>query len=152
LFTSGYSLLQKYFSILLGSDYIRLWEQFEIIQYLMDPLRGIYVDGLIHRNSIQPIKTKNPSMYFLRNLKHYIKNEKFYLFTKQKWNRCLINNKGLDLSQRERKILLWMLKTIQVFELKLLFKHTPPPLPPHISHYSHISCKGNHIVYTKYGP
>ncbi|CAK9189013.1 unnamed protein product, partial [Sphagnum troendelagicum] len=61
LFTFGYSILQKYFSTLLGSDYIGLWEQFEIIQYLMDPLRGIYVDGLIRRNSIRPIKTENPS-------------------------------------------------------------------------------------------
>jgi len=41
----------------------------------MDPLRGIYVDGLIRQNSIQPIKTENSSMYFLRNLKHYIKNK-----------------------------------------------------------------------------
>jgi hypothetical protein len=43
--------------------------------------------------------------YFLRNLKHYIKNKKFYLFMKQKLNRCLINNKGLNLSRRQRKIL-----------------------------------------------
>jgi hypothetical protein len=88
-----------------------MWEQFEIIQYLMDPLRGIYVDGLIHRNSIRPIKIENPSLYFLRNLKHYIKNEIFYLFTKQKLNRCLINNKGLDLYRRERKILVQFLVT-----------------------------------------
>ncbi|CAM6032277.1 unnamed protein product (chloroplast) [Sphagnum compactum] len=122
LFTFGYSILQKYFSTLLGSDYIGLWEQFEIIQYLMDPLRGIYVDGLIRRNSIRPIKTENPSMYFLRNLKHYIKNGKFYLFTKQKLNRCLINNKGLDLSRRERKILVQSLvtgKNIYRYELNL---------------------------------
>nr|AND49411.1 hypothetical protein RF2 [Sphagnum portoricense] len=122
LFTFGYSILQKYFSTLLGSDYIGLWEQFEIIQYLMDPLRGIYVDGLIRRNSIRPIKTENPSMYFLRNFKHYIKNGKFYLFTKQKLNRCLINNKGLDLSRRERKILVQSLvtgKNIYRYELNL---------------------------------
>nr|AND48497.1 hypothetical protein RF2 [Flatbergium sericeum] len=124
LFTFGYFILQKYFSTLLGSDYIGLWEQFKIIQYLMDPLRRIYVDGLIRRNSIRPIKAENSSMYFLKNLKHYIKNGKFYLFTKQKLNRCLIKNKGLDLSRRERKLLVQSLvteKNIYRYELNLTF-------------------------------
>jgi hypothetical protein len=49
----------KYFSTLLGSDYIGLWEEFEIIQYLMNPLLEIYVDGLIRR-SLQPEAAPKP--------------------------------------------------------------------------------------------
>nr|YP_009041032.1 Ycf2 [Tetraphis pellucida]AIB08520.1 Ycf2 [Tetraphis pellucida] len=101
----SYSIYQKYFSTLLGSDCFELWRYFEIIRYLIDSSRGIYIDNLINRNLIQFIKSENLLMHFLRNLKHYIKNIKFYLFTKQKLTKWLINNKGLDLSRRERKLL-----------------------------------------------
>lgn len=101
----SYFIFQKYFSTLLGSDYFELWKYFEIIQYLIDSSRGKSLDNLIHNNSIQFIKSENLLMHLLRNLKHYIKNAKFYLFTKKKINKLLINNKGLDLSRRERKLL-----------------------------------------------
>ena len=111
LFTFGYFIFQKYFCTLLGSDYIELWEYFEIIQHLTDPSRATYLDNLIHHNSIQFIKAENILMHFFKNLKHYIKNGKFYLFTKQKLNKLLVNNKSLDLSRRERKLLVQSLIT-----------------------------------------
>nr|QFK69571.1 Ycf2 [Pogonatum inflexum] len=122
LITFGYLIFQKYFSTLLGSNYFELWKYFEIIQYLMDPSRGIYLDNLIHHNSIQFIKSENLLMHFFKNLKHYIKNINFYLFTKQKVNKWLSNNKGLDLSRRERKILVQSLitdKSINQYGLNL---------------------------------
>jgi hypothetical protein len=122
LITFGYLIFQKYLSTLLGSDCFELWRYFEIIQYLMDPSRGTYLDNLIHRNSIQFIKSENLLMHFLKNLKHYIKNINFYLFTKQKVNKWLSNNKGLDLSRRERKLLVQSLitdKSINQYGLNL---------------------------------
>lgn len=107
----GYFIFQKYFATLLGSDYFELWKYFEIIRYLIDSSRGIYLDNLIHNNSIQLIKSENLLIHFFKNLKHYIKNAKFYLFTKKKINKLLINNKGLDLSRRERKLLVQSLIT-----------------------------------------
>nr|YP_009942269.1 hypothetical chloroplast RF21 [Haplocladium microphyllum]QOC71437.1 hypothetical chloroplast RF21 [Haplocladium microphyllum] len=112
----SYFLLQKYFSSLLGSDYFELWRYFEIIQYLIDSSRGRYLDNLIHNNSIQFIKSENLLIHFFRNLKHYIKNAKFYLFEKKKRNKLLINNKGLDLSRRERKLLVQSLITDKSIE------------------------------------
>nr|YP_009109446.1 hypothetical protein SunCp021 [Sanionia uncinata]AIW52134.1 hypothetical protein SunCp021 [Sanionia uncinata] len=112
----SYFLFQKYFSSLLGSDYFELWRYFEIIQYLIDSSRGRYLDNLIHNNSIQFIKSENLLMHFFRNLKHYIKNTKFYLFEKKKRNKLLINNKGLDLSRRERKLLVQSLITDKSIE------------------------------------
>nr|QWW92537.1 hypothetical chloroplast RF21 [Amphidium sp. 49156] len=107
----GYFIFQKYFSILLGSDYFELWGYFEIIRYFIDSSRGIYLDNLTHNNSIQFIKSENLVIHFFKNLKHYLKNAKFYLFTKKKINKLLINNKGLDLSRRERKLLVQSLIT-----------------------------------------
>ncbi len=111
-----YFVFQKYFSSLLGSDYFELWRSFEIIQSLIDSSRGRYLDNLIHNNSIQFIKSENLLMHFFRNLKHYIKNVKFYLFTKKKINKLLINNKGVDLSRRERKLLVQSLITNKSIE------------------------------------
>nr|UGN11277.1 hypothetical chloroplast RF21 [Pterobryopsis orientalis] len=112
----SYFLFQKYFSSLLGSDYFELWRYFEIIKYLIDSSRGRYLDNLIHNNSIQFIKSENLLMHFFRNLKHYIKNAKFYLFEKKKRNKLLINKKGLDLSRRERKLLVQSLITDKSIE------------------------------------
>lgn len=107
----GYFVLQKYFSTLLGSDYFELWGYFEIIRYLIDSSRGIYLDNLTHNNSIQFIKSENLLIHFFKNLKHYLKHAKFYLFTKKKSKKLLSNNKGLDLSRRERKLLVQSLIT-----------------------------------------
>nr|QWW92618.1 hypothetical protein [Schistidium sp. 49138] len=107
----GYFIFQKIFSTLLGSDYFELWKYFEIIRYLIDSSRGIYLDNLTHNNSIQFIKSENLLIHFLKNLKHYLKNAKFYLFTKKKINELSINNKGVDLSRRERKLLVQSLIT-----------------------------------------
>jgi len=107
----GYFIFQKYFSTLLGSDYFELWVYFEIIRYLIDSSRGIYLHNLMHNNAIQFIKSENLLIHFFKNLKHYVKNAKFYLFTKKKINKLLINKKGLDLSRRERKLLVQSLIT-----------------------------------------
>lgn len=107
----SYFIFQKYFSTLLGSDYFELWGYFEIIRYLIDSSRGIYLYNLTHNNSVQLIKSENLLIHFFKNLKHYIKNARFYLFTKKKINKLLISNKGLDLSRRERKLLVQSLIT-----------------------------------------
>lgn len=107
----GYFIFQKYFSTLSGSDYFELWVYFEIIRYSIDSSRGIYLHNLMHNNSIQFIKSENLLIHFFKNLKHYVKNAKFYLFTKKKMNKFLINKKGLDLSRRERKLLVQSLIT-----------------------------------------
>ena len=107
----GYFISQKFFSTLSGSDYFELWGYFEIIRYLIDSSRGIYLDNLTYNNSIQFIKSENLLIHFFKNLKHYLKNAKFYLFTKKEINKLLIDNKGLDLSRRERKLLVQSLIT-----------------------------------------
>nr|QWW92698.1 hypothetical protein [Tayloria sp. 49123] len=112
----SYFLFQKYFSTLLGSEYLELWKYFEIIQYLIDSSRGKSLDNLIHNTSIQFIKSENLFIHLFKNLNHYRKNAKFYLFTKKKINNLLINNKGLDLSRRERKLLVQSLVTNKSIE------------------------------------
>lgn len=111
LIICGYFIFQKFFSTLLGSDYFELWGYFEIIRYLIDSSRGIYLNNLTHNNSIQFIKSEIFLINFFNNLKHYLKNARFYLFIKKKINKLLLNNKGLDLSRRERKLLVQSLIT-----------------------------------------
>nr|YP_009732773.1 hypothetical chloroplast RF21 [Buxbaumia aphylla]QHU77115.1 hypothetical chloroplast RF21 [Buxbaumia aphylla] len=111
LITFGYLIFQNYFSTLLGSNFFELWTYFEIIRYFMDSSRGFYLDNLIYSNSIQFIKSENLLMHFIKNFEHYIKNVKFYLVIKQKINKLLNNNKGLDLSRREKKLLVQSLIT-----------------------------------------
>jgi len=121
-----YFLFQKYFSSLLGSDYFELWKYFEIIQSLIDSSRGKYLNNLMHNNLVQFTKAENLLMHFFKNLKHYIKNVKFYLFTKKKLNTLLINNKGLDLSRREQKLLVQSLitnKSIEQYKSKLNYNN-----------------------------
>ena len=107
----SYFVFQKHFSTLLGSDYLELWGYFQIINYLIDSSRGIYLDNLTNNNSIQFIKSENLLIHFFKNFKHYLKHAKFYLFTNKKITKLLINNKGLDLARRERKLLVQSLIT-----------------------------------------
>nr|QWW93184.1 hypothetical chloroplast RF21 [Lunularia cruciata] len=102
---------QQFFSILIGSDFIHLWKNFEIIQYLTDPSRGLYFTKLMRRNKAQFNKTENFLIYFLQNLVHYITNIKFYLLTKKNLKKWLNNHKSLDLSRRKRKLLVQSLIT-----------------------------------------
>lgn len=120
----SYFIFQKYFSILLGSDYFELWRNFEIIRYLIASSRKIYLDNLTYNNSPDFSKSKNLLIHFFNNLKHYIKNAKFYLFVKKKINKLLLNHKGLDLSRRERKLLVQYLitdKSIDQYRSSLTF-------------------------------
>nr|YP_004376505.1 hypothetical chloroplast RF21 [Ptilidium ciliare var. pulcherrimum]ADK89599.1 hypothetical chloroplast RF21 [Ptilidium ciliare var. pulcherrimum] len=102
---------QNYFSILIGSDSINLWNHFEIIKYLTDTSRAFYLTKLMHRNKTQLNKTENLVIYFFKNLKHYTKNIKFYLLTKKILNKWLISRKSLDLSRRKRNLLVQSLIT-----------------------------------------
>jgi hypothetical protein len=118
----SYFIFQKHFSILLGSEYLELWGYFQIIKYLIDSSRGIYLDNLIKHNSIQLVKSENLVIHFFKNFLHYLKYAKFYLFTNKKITNLLINNKGLDLSRRERKLLVQSLiadKKIDQYRLNL---------------------------------
>lgn len=122
----SYFLFQKYFSTLLGSDYFELWGYFEIIKYLTDSSRGIHLENLIYNNSIQFIKSEILLIHVFHNFKHYLKNAKFYLFIKKKINKLLTNNKGLDLSRRERKLLIQSLitdKSIDQYRAKLIYNN-----------------------------
>lgn len=101
----SYFVFQKYFSTLLGSDYLELWGHFQIIKYLTDSSRGIYLNKLTNNHSKKFIKSENLLIHFFKNFKHYLKHARFYLFTNKKITKLFINNKGLDLSRRERKLL-----------------------------------------------
>lgn len=98
-------IYKNYFSIFIGSDSIDLWKHFENRKYLTDTSRAFYFTELFHREKSQLNKTENLLIYFLRNLKHYGKNIRFYLLTKKNLNNWLINNKSLDLSRRKRNLL-----------------------------------------------
>jgi hypothetical protein len=118
----SYLIFQNHFSILLGSEYLELWGYFQTIKYLIDTSRGIYLDNLTKNNSIQLVKSENLVIRFFKNFPHYLKYAKFYLFTNKKITNLLINNKGLDLSRRERKLLVQSLitdKKIDQYRLNL---------------------------------
>nr|YP_009659406.1 hypothetical protein ycf2 [Riccia fluitans]QCR64567.1 hypothetical protein ycf2 [Riccia fluitans] len=102
---------KKTFSFFVGSDFFHLWENFEIIQYLIDPLQSIYLTKLLRRNKILLNKTENLFSYFFKKLIHYITNLKFYLLINKNLTKWLINNKSLDLSRRKRKLLVQSLIT-----------------------------------------
>nr|YP_007026132.1 hypothetical chloroplast RF21 [Apopellia endiviifolia]AFU88842.1 hypothetical chloroplast RF21 [Apopellia endiviifolia]WIA67725.1 hypothetical chloroplast RF21 [Apopellia endiviifolia]WKW94934.1 hypothetical chloroplast RF21 [Apopellia endiviifolia] len=96
---------KNYFSILIGSDSIESWKNFETIRYLTDSSRASYFSKLMHRNDTQLDRAKNIVIYFFLNLTHHTRNIQFYLLTKKKLGRWLISNKSLDLSRRKRNLL-----------------------------------------------
>nr|QYB18295.1 Ycf2 [Sphaerocarpos texanus] len=102
---------QKFFSILIGSDFIHLWKNFEIIKYLTDASRGFYFTKLLRHNKTNLNKTENLLISFFLNLMHYILNVKFYFLTKKNLTKWLISNKILDFSRRKRKLLVQSLIT-----------------------------------------
>nr|BDZ75756.1 Component of 2-MD heteromeric AAA-ATPase complex [Fissidens protonematicola] len=111
LIVFSYFIFQRLFSTLFGSDCFEIWGYFEIIRYLIDSSRGIYLDNMVQNNSRKFLKSENFLRNFFNNLQHYLKNANFYLFNKKKIKKLLINNKGLDLSRREQKLLVQCLIT-----------------------------------------
>ena len=96
---------KNYFSILIGSDTINLWAYFESIKYLDDNSRASYLTSLLYGDRTLLDKTENLLIYFIKNLKHYARNIRFYIVTKKKLNIWLLRNKNLDLSRRKRNLL-----------------------------------------------
>jgi AAA+ superfamily predicted ATPase len=99
------------FSIFIGSDSISVWTHFENIKYLTDNSRASYLTELLHRDKTQLNETDNLLIFFVSNLKHYARNIQFYLVTRKKLKRWLLNNKSLDLSRRKRNLLVQSLIT-----------------------------------------
>jgi hypothetical protein len=117
---------QNYFSIFIGSNSINLWLHFENIKYLTDTSQALYFTELLHRNKIQFNKTENILIYFVNNLKHYIRNIRFYLITKKKLNKWLENYKSLDVSRRKRNLLVQSLtQPVQITEYGFQFYSQP---------------------------
>ena len=117
---------QNYFSIFIGSNFINLWIHFENIKYLTDISQASYFTDLLHRNNMQFNKTENFFIYFVNNLKHYIRNIRFYLVTKKKLNKWLENYKSLDLSRRKRDLLVQsLIKPVQLTEYGFQFYSQP---------------------------
>ncbi len=113
---------QNYFSIFIGSNSINLWIDFENIKYLTDTSQASYFTELLHSNKMQFNKTENFLIYFANNLKHYIRNIRFYLVTKKKLNKWLENYKSLDLSRRKRNLLVQsLIKPVQLTEYGFQF-------------------------------
>nr|WGO60124.1 hypothetical chloroplast RF2 [Aneura pinguis]WGO60210.1 hypothetical chloroplast RF2 [Aneura pinguis] len=102
---------QNPISILIGSDSLCLWEHFETIEYLADTSRAFYSNGSMSLNEARSNKIENLIIYLLENLKHCIRNIRFYLLTKRRLDEWLINNKGLDLSRRGKNLLVQSLIT-----------------------------------------
>nr|WGO59350.1 hypothetical chloroplast RF2 [Aneura pinguis] len=102
---------QNPISILIGSDSLCLWEHFETIEYLTDTSRAFYSNGSMSLNEARSNKIENSIIYLLENLKHCVRNIRFYLLTKRRLNEWVINNKGLDLSRRGKNLLVQSLIT-----------------------------------------
>nr|YP_009863047.1 Ycf2 protein [Anthoceros agrestis]QKD76503.1 Ycf2 protein [Anthoceros agrestis] len=106
LFVSCFLVSENYFSTLIGLDYIDSWRRFRVIKYLRDPLRGSYlVERWIYGNQTEIIRTENFFMLLLKNLIHYIKNGRFFLFTRKKLDTWLFHSRTLDLSRRKKDLL-----------------------------------------------
>lgn len=123
-FIPSYLFLQNYFSGLIGLDYIDLWKRFAIIRYLID--HKSYWNKLMYQHPVQLIDTQNTFINFLKNFRHYIKNRKLFLFTIEKSNRWLANNKSLDIFTIKRELLIQSLvtrKKISRYGLSIIRNH-----------------------------
>uniref|UniRef100_A0AAT9USW0 Hypothetical chloroplast RF21 n=1 Tax=Pallavicinia longispina TaxID=280536 RepID=A0AAT9USW0_9MARC len=96
---------RNHFQILIGSDYIDLWNNLEKVKYLTDTSRAFHFTKLMRHNKARFNETENVVIYSLKDLPHYIRNIQFYLLTNKKLKRWLISNKSLDLSRRKRNLL-----------------------------------------------
>lgn len=123
-FLPSFLFLQNYLSNLLGSDYIDLWKRFEIFQYLIE--NKSYWNKLMYQHPVQLIDTQNTFINFLKKFRHYIKNRKLFLFTIEKPNRWLANNKSLDIFIKKRDFLIQSFvtqKKISRYGLSIIQNH-----------------------------
>nr|QGU93082.1 hypothetical chloroplast RF21 [Selaginella nummulariifolia] len=117
---SALSVLRK------GSDYIDLWRRLGIIRYLIDPLRKYQLDRLMHRDMIRHSIGGRQNRFPSPNIKHSVKNRGYYSLTRDRINRWLDGNKGLDLYPPVRVPPIQFLVTdgnISRHELSIIYNH-----------------------------
>ena len=117
-------LKRNLFSILIGSNSLCLWKHFETIEYLKETSQAFHSIGPIILTREGSKKTNNLVIHFFENLKRCMRDVRFSLLMNKKLDDWLINNKGLDLSRREKSSLVQSLITCTRVE-KYGFKSYP---------------------------
>nr|YP_010335541.1 Ycf2 protein [Equisetum ramosissimum]UNI91847.1 Ycf2 protein [Equisetum ramosissimum]UVF34859.1 Ycf2 protein [Equisetum ramosissimum] len=100
-----YAISQEYILFLMGFNFMVLWKRFQIIKYLIDPLRLKYLHKLMESSPIRKeMITRDLVRVSIKNFITFGNNISFYLFRARDINHWMFVRKGSD-SFRQDKIL-----------------------------------------------
>nr|YP_009032800.1 hypothetical chloroplast RF21 [Osmundastrum cinnamomeum]AHA59533.1 hypothetical chloroplast RF21 [Osmundastrum cinnamomeum] len=109
-----FPILQQYLSAASGSNSIHLWKRFEIIRYLIDPLRGSYLRRVMSSPSTNRMQTKDLLIYSLQRFLNYTNNIIFYSFIKNELDFWMVYKEGLDTLRLNKELLTQYLITNKI--------------------------------------
>lgn len=100
-----YGISQQYIPFLMGFDFLFLWKRFQIIKYLIDPLRLKYLHKLMQSSPLRDeMITRDLVRFSIKNFVTFGNNLSFYLFRARDINHWMFVRKGSDSFRQEKLI------------------------------------------------
>nr|UFK63109.1 hypothetical chloroplast RF21 [Osmunda mildei] len=107
-------IFQQYLAVASGSNFIHLWKRFEIIEYLIDPLRGSYLRRVMSSSPTNRMQTKDLLIYSLQRFLNYTNNIFFYSLIKNELDFWMVYKEGLDTLRSNKELLTQYLITNKI--------------------------------------
>nr|QCD15670.1 hypothetical chloroplast RF21 [Osmunda japonica] len=109
-----FMIFQQYLAAASGSNFIHSWKRFEIIGYLIDPLRGSYLKRLMYSSPTKRMQTKDLLIYSLQRFLNYTNNIIFYSFIKNELDFWMVHKESLDTLRLNKELLTQYLITNKI--------------------------------------
>nr|QUG10351.1 Ycf2 [Hymenophyllum coreanum] len=97
--------LKHYLSTVLGFNLFHLWDRFNTIRYLTDPMRGFYFKKVMYSPSTREMKTKRLLINSLKIFLNYISNIFFYFFVKSRLDFWIFQKSSPDILRIKTELL-----------------------------------------------
>nr|AJE61520.1 Ycf2 [Dipteris conjugata] len=116
------AFLKHYLSAVSGSNSPHLWKRFNITGYLIDPMRGFYLEKVMYSPSTRQMQTKDLLIHSLKRFLNYTNNIIFYYLVKNELDSWILRRKSSDTLKINKQLLTQYLvtnKTISKYESRL---------------------------------
>lgn len=113
--------IKNYLPAASGSNFLYLWKRSNTIGYLIDPMRGFYLDKVLHSPPAMQMETKDLLIHFLKRFLNYTNNIIFYCFVKNELDSWTFCRESPDTPEMTKQLLTQYVvtkKTISDYQFK----------------------------------
>nr|QUG10266.1 Ycf2 [Hymenophyllum barbatum] len=97
--------LKHYLSTVLGFNLFYLWDRFNTIKYLTDPMRGFYFKKVMYSPSTREMQTRHLLIHSLKKFLNYTSNILFYFFVRSRLDFWIFERSSSDILRIKTELL-----------------------------------------------